>query len=175
MPQFEIHASAVTVGEAGILIRGRSGSGKSRLAAALIAAARGAGAFSRLIGDDRIRLEHRNGRLIGRGHPAILGRIEHRGVGIVETPFIAAAVIRLVIDLVPAEAAPRYPESSGEAGAPAAEQAPSGGDRVYGEWDFRDLGSVALCGASPPSLVLPDFAAASDLATAIMQRYRRGD
>jgi hypothetical protein len=57
-----IHASAVLVGHRGILIRGPSGSGKSRLALALLQSA-GAG-FARLVGDDRIHLEAVHGRLL---------------------------------------------------------------------------------------------------------------
>ena len=58
MAELEIHASAIAIAEAGIVIRGASGSGKSRLALALIEVARCAGVFARLVGDDRIRLEN---------------------------------------------------------------------------------------------------------------------
>ena len=62
-----VHASAVLVGDRAILIRGPAGSGKSRLAAALIAAA-GCGRlrFARLIADDRVWLEACHGRLLAR-------------------------------------------------------------------------------------------------------------
>lgn len=163
MSQLDVHASAVAVREAGILIRGPSGSGKSRLALALITAARNAGAFSRLIGDDRLRLETCHGRLIARGHPEILGRIEQRGVGILRLPFIAAAVVRLVADLVPKDEAARYPESAGE-------EAPW--PLNCEDWDFRGLGCVNLGGQWLPSLVLPAGVGASDLALAILQRFR---
>jgi hypothetical protein len=53
-----IHASAVLVGPRAVLIRGPSGSGKSRLAFALLQAAEeGRLAFARLVSDDRTRLE----------------------------------------------------------------------------------------------------------------------
>ena len=97
--KFYLHATAVVIGEAGILIMGPSGAGKSRLALALIAAAEAAGTFARLVGDDRIGIERRGDRLIARGHPAILGKIERRGHGIGEIPFLAAAVVRLVVSL----------------------------------------------------------------------------
>lgn len=106
-----LHASAIVIGEAGVLIRGPSGAGKSSLSFALIAAAQAAGLFARLVGDDRIGIELRGGRLIAHGHPSILGKIERRGQGIREIPFLPAAVVRLVIGLHGAdEAPPRYPE-----------------------------------------------------------------
>jgi serine kinase of HPr protein (carbohydrate metabolism regulator) len=106
-----IHATAVAIAEAGIMIRGASGAGKSSLALALIAGAKGAGLFARLVGDDRIQLQRRGGRLIASGHPRIEGQIERRGEAILRIPVLTAAVVRLLIDLVPArEGPPRYPE-----------------------------------------------------------------
>jgi serine kinase of HPr protein (carbohydrate metabolism regulator) len=109
-----IHATAVAIAEAGVLIRGASGAGKSRLALALIAAAEGGGLFARLVGDDRIRLQNSGGRLIASGHPRIEGQIERRGHGILSVPVLTAAVVRLLIDLVPpTEGPPRYPAPDG--------------------------------------------------------------
>jgi HPr kinase/phosphorylase len=162
MAELEIHASAVVIGEAGVVIRGVSGSGKSRLALTLIESAHGAGLFARLIGDDRIRLQRANQRLIARGHPLILGQIEQRGAGILRRPFIAAAVVRLVVDIVPAAVATRYP-------APADERAGWKG----ADWDFSGLGDVGLAGVRLPSLVAPDTAAAADLAGAVLRHFRR--
>ncbi|HEY8032674.1 MAG TPA: HPr kinase/phosphatase C-terminal domain-containing protein [Methylocella sp.] len=106
-----LHASAIVIGEAGVLISGPPGAGKSSLALALITAAGDAGIFARLVGDDRIGIEPRGGRLIAHGHPTILGKIERRGYGIFEIPFLPAAVVRLVIGLAGEdEALPRYPE-----------------------------------------------------------------
>jgi serine kinase of HPr protein (carbohydrate metabolism regulator) len=161
MAEFEIHASAVVIGEAGVLIRGASGSGKSRLALALIAGARGGGAFARLIGDDRVRLESSNERLIARGHPLILGQIEQRGAGILRTAFIAAAVVRLVVDIVPADKAARYPLPADERTGLRSE-----------DWDFSGLGDVELAGIRAPLFVAPDTAAAADLAGAVLQHFR---
>ena len=93
------HASAVVIGEAGILIFGPSGAGKSQLALALIAATRSAGLFGSLIGDDRISLARKGGRVIARGHPLILGKIEKRGVGILDIPFLSTAVVRFAVQL----------------------------------------------------------------------------
>jgi HPr kinase/phosphorylase len=94
-----IHASALVVGEAGLLIRGNSGAGKSRLVLALIAEAARRGLFARLVGDDRVSVEPRGERLVARPHPAIAGKVEQRGEGILAADFEAAIVVRLVIDL----------------------------------------------------------------------------
>ena len=47
-----LHASTLVVREAGILIRGPSGAGKTRLALGLVEQARLAGGFARLVADD---------------------------------------------------------------------------------------------------------------------------
>jgi HPr kinase/phosphorylase len=93
-----VHATCVLIGEGAILIRGPSGAGKSSLALALMDAA-GPSLPARLVGDDRIRLRARHGRLIARGEPAIACRIEARGIGVLPALGEAAAVVRLVVDL----------------------------------------------------------------------------
>jgi HPr kinase/phosphorylase len=90
-----IHASAVLVGDRGILIRGPSGSGKSRLALSLLQAA----PFARLVGDDRILLEAVHGRLLMRPAPVLQGLIEIRGLGVRSVLFEPVAVAHLVVDL----------------------------------------------------------------------------
>lgn len=95
-----VQANALLVGQAGVLLRGASGSGKSGVTFDLIAFALQRGVFARLIGDDRVELVNRHGRLIARPHPAIAGLIEERGLGIVEAPFEPAGVIRCVVDLI---------------------------------------------------------------------------
>ena len=106
-----IHATCVVIGEAGVLIRGPSGSGKSRLARELLAAAEAAGRFARLVSDDRTIVAARHGRLVARSVAAIEGRIEVRGVGIVAMPSEAAAVVRLVVDCEETPGA-RHPEEA---------------------------------------------------------------
>jgi len=95
-----VHASALLVGARAVLIRGPSGSGKSRLALALLqAAGDGRLAFARLVSDDRTRLQALNGRLLARPVPELAGLIEERGVGIRRFPHEPVAVVSLVIDL----------------------------------------------------------------------------
>ena len=81
-----IHASAVLVGARAVLIQGPPGSGKSRLALALVQAAlAGALPFARLVGDDRVHIEAAHGRLLVRPAAALAGRIEV-GIGIATGP-----------------------------------------------------------------------------------------
>ena len=78
-----IHASAVLVGRHALLIRGPSGSGKSRLALGLIQAAeQGLLRFARLVADDRCHLEAVNGRLLVRPAEVLAGMIEVHGLGL---------------------------------------------------------------------------------------------
>jgi len=100
-----IHASAALCGIRGILIRGPSGSGKSRLVLSLLQGT----TFARLIGDDRIHLETAHGRLLMRPAKALEGLIESRGIGIRRLPFEPVAVVDLVVDLA-ANDAQRLPE-----------------------------------------------------------------
>jgi HPr kinase/phosphorylase len=110
-----IHATAVVVGEAGILIRGRSGCGKSALALALIELARERGLFGRLIGDDRVIVERCGDRALLSGAPQVASLIERRGYGLESQAFERTAVARLVVDLLDDGAkAARMPEVADE-------------------------------------------------------------
>jgi serine kinase of HPr protein (carbohydrate metabolism regulator) len=105
-----VHASAVLVGSRAVLIRGPAGSGKSRLALALLEAAQaGVVRFARLVADDRAELSAWHGRLLVCPAPAIAGLIEVRGLGIRRVPWEPIAVVGLVADLAAADAE-RLPE-----------------------------------------------------------------
>jgi serine kinase of HPr protein (carbohydrate metabolism regulator) len=103
-----VHASAVLVGARAVLIRGPSGSGKSRLALALLQAAEaGALPFARLIGDDRVHVEAAHGRLLVRPAAELAGQIEVRGLGIRRVAHESVAVVGQVVELGgPAERLP---------------------------------------------------------------------
>ena len=99
-PDATVHASAVKIGERAVLIRGPSGSGKSRLALELILAARtGMIAPAELVGDDRVHLAYQAGALAVRPAEALAGLLEVRGLGIRRLPFVALAEVGLVVDL----------------------------------------------------------------------------
>lgn len=105
-----IHASTVAIGEVGVLIRGESGAGKSTLALALIAAAQQNGRFARLVADDRTQIQPSGGRLLARPVPPLEGIVERRGLGLTPEPHLAAAVLRLIVDIATAEPV-RMPEA----------------------------------------------------------------
>jgi HPr kinase/phosphorylase len=105
-----LHASCVLVREAGLLIRGPSGSGKSSLARQIVLEAERGGRFARLVCDDRVRVENRNGRLLASAVPAIAGRVEVRGMGLLTVPYETTAVVRWVIDL--GQHPPRLPAAA---------------------------------------------------------------
>jgi serine kinase of HPr protein (carbohydrate metabolism regulator) len=101
-----IHASAVTVGGRGVLIRGASGGGKSSLVLQLLSAD---AAGNRLVADDRVVLAVREGRVTATAPAALAGLLEIRGQGILRVPHLTAAAIDLVVDIVPEANAPRMP------------------------------------------------------------------
>ena len=100
-----VHASAVLVGARAVLIRGPSGSGKSRLVLAMLdAAAGGRLRFARLVGDDRLHLQAAHGRLLVRPAPELAGLVELHGIGIRRLPYEPVAVVGSVVDLGAADA-----------------------------------------------------------------------
>ena len=96
-----IHASAVLIGAKAVLIRGPSGAGKSHLAWALLQSPL---PFTRLVGDDRVHIEVRAGRLLVRPSAALAGLIEMHGHGIRRVTHEPVAVVGLVVDLAAADA-----------------------------------------------------------------------
>lgn len=112
-------ATCVEIGGRGLLIQGPPGSGKSSLALSLID--RGA----RLVGDDSLLVEAKDGRLLARPHPSTYGLLEIRNLGLLAFPCAQVASLALAVVLDPA--APRY---------------------------IEEASSLDLCGASIPSLAL---------------------
>lgn len=92
--------------EAGVLILGESGAGKSDLALRLIAM----GAV--LVADDRCDLSVTSGFLHAAAPPALAGMMEVRGVGIVRVPHRADARVVLAVRLADPAVIPRLPETA---------------------------------------------------------------
>jgi serine kinase of HPr protein (carbohydrate metabolism regulator) len=91
-------------GDAGVLILGESGAGKSDLALRLIAM----GAI--LVADDRCDLFVSSGALHAAAPRAIAGMIEARGVGIMHVAYQLEARIALVVRLAAPDSIIRLPE-----------------------------------------------------------------
>jgi serine kinase of HPr protein (carbohydrate metabolism regulator) len=142
-----VHASAVLVGESGVLLRGPSGAGKSLLALTLIERVRRDGGFAALVADDRVWLEAHGGRLLAHGAAATAGICERRGFGLVAAPHEREAVIRLIVDLASGETPPRMPED----------------DNLYGN----------LCGVSLPRLTLDTASGVDGAALAALAALER--
>jgi HPr kinase/phosphorylase len=88
-----IHATAISIKGQGVILCGPSGSGKSDLALRLID--RGAA----LISDDQVRVDATSGIPLLYQAPNIAGKIEVRGVGIINMPFLDAIPLRMVVAL----------------------------------------------------------------------------
>jgi HPr kinase/phosphorylase len=105
----QVHGVLVQVLGVGVLLRGPSGAGKSEAALELVT--RG----HRLVADDRVELEPRAGRLVGRAPERIRHYLEIRGLGILFVPELYGpesvaeeAPIDLVCRLDPARAAGEF-------------------------------------------------------------------
>jgi RNase adaptor protein for sRNA GlmZ degradation len=112
-----VHATAVGLAGANpelvadfwaVLLRGPSGAGKSDLALRLID--RG----GVLVGDDQVLLHAQDGRLLAGPPEAIAGKLEVRGLGIVELPFRTGVPVALIADLRPAAEIERLPTIDSE-------------------------------------------------------------
>jgi serine kinase of HPr protein (carbohydrate metabolism regulator) len=88
-----LHATTVAIDGRGVVIEGPSGAGKSDLALRLID--RGA----TLVSDDRTRLTREGDALVAHAPAAMAGRIEVRGLGIADTPYVTAAPVALLVRL----------------------------------------------------------------------------
>lgn len=98
-----------------MLITGASGSGKTRLALALLRGARRDGHAAGFVADDRVLLSREEGRLIARAPEPIFGLVEIRGLGPVPIRAEPSCPVALLVRLVPAQEAPRMAEGLTEA------------------------------------------------------------
>ena len=113
-----VHGTCVALGRTAALLRGPSGSGKSDLALRfLFLARRGPAALEApiLVADDQVCLVRNDGRILAKSPDTIRGKMEVRGVGIVEVKSLMEAELALVVDLMPAAEIERLPESNAKA------------------------------------------------------------
>jgi serine kinase of HPr protein (carbohydrate metabolism regulator) len=89
-----LHASCIAIGDHAVLIEGRSGAGKSDLALRLID--RGAA----LVSDDYTILVRSAHLLVATPPATIAGKIEVRGLGILEMPYRDRVPVVLLVELV---------------------------------------------------------------------------
>ena len=111
-PTLLVHATCVAAGSRAVLIVGPSGSGKSDLALRCITTpflVAGRNHSMALVGDDQIRLQRSGDELIASSPESIAGRMEVRGVGIVDVPFVGSAKLHLVADIGPGPRQERFP------------------------------------------------------------------
>lgn len=88
-----VHATSIAIDGRAVLLIGPSGSGKSDLALRLI----DRGAI--LVSDDYTELTHSDERLLASAPEAIAGRMEVRGIGIVDMAHVGAIPVALVVRL----------------------------------------------------------------------------
>ena len=88
-----VHASSVAVDGRAVLISGPSGAGKSDLALRLLE--RG----FKLVSDDRTIVRRDGDRLVASSPPSIAGKLEVRGIGIVEMETVSDVPVALLVEL----------------------------------------------------------------------------
>src|SRR5262245_30777394 len=100
----QVHGSAVCIGEAGVLLLGDSGVGKSDLALRLI------DKCASLVADDQVLVEQKGASVLISAPEASKGMLEVRGVGIVRLSYIKYAPLKLVVQLTKTGKIERLPE-----------------------------------------------------------------
>lgn len=111
-----VHGTAVMIEGCGVLIRGKSGSGKSSLALRLIdSAGFGLGDTpmrGQLVADDQVALSREDGTITLSAPQQLAGRLEVRGYGIVRLAHVATAPLGLVVDLMDLAQIERMPDET---------------------------------------------------------------
>jgi serine kinase of HPr protein (carbohydrate metabolism regulator) len=98
-----VHGTCIALGRRGALLRGPAGCGKSDLALRFLFLERrapAARAAPALVADDQVDLVRDGKRLLAAAPASIRGRLEVRGVGIVDVKPLPRCELVLVVDLV---------------------------------------------------------------------------
>jgi len=110
-----VHGTCVALGPKAALLRGGSGAGKSDLALRFLALPPERGLEPMLVADDQVEIEVSGIGSLTASPPATLaGKIEVRGLGILDVPHLASAALVLAVDLVAPESVPRMPAENAE-------------------------------------------------------------
>lgn len=107
-----VHATCIALEGRAVLLTGRSGVGKSDLALRCLAL--GPPLLPgpvMLVADDRVRLRLEQGRLMASCPPAIAGRLEVRGLGILTFDSVETAEVALIVKLDQEHYVERLPAS----------------------------------------------------------------
>lgn len=113
--EFLVHGTCVALGGRSALLRGAPGSGKSDLALRFISLF-GAGAggdvdIASLVADDQVLLSRDGNGMQARAPRNLKGRMEVRGIGIVDVAHEKSSSLVLLVDLVAVQDVPRLPDS----------------------------------------------------------------
>lgn len=104
------HATLVQLFGFGVLLRGPSNSGKSSIALRLLDEAEQSRTPCALIADDQVIIASKADHLVGKAPDNLFGKIEIRGVGIINIQAHHECMIDLVVDLVPPQSLERMPD-----------------------------------------------------------------
>lgn len=111
-----IHATCIAIDGKGVLLLGKSGSGKSDLALRLIdepGCGTGEKALhAQLVADDQVCLTQDGAQVLAQAPEALAGKLEMRGIGIVAAPYAGPVTVELVVELMDAEEIERMPDES---------------------------------------------------------------
>lgn len=109
-----IHACLLQLRGKGILIQGKSGSGKTSLLMGLLETFKGSNEAAFLVSDDQVLVTVKNNCLFGRAPETIAGKVEIFGFGIIQTSHIDECKIHMSVHLVDDEEIVRMPENRTE-------------------------------------------------------------
>ncbi|MBQ9034866.1 MAG: HPr kinase/phosphatase C-terminal domain-containing protein [Alphaproteobacteria bacterium] len=93
--KIQIHATMLKMNGKAVLIKGKSGCGKSDLALRLLTDKN-----VHLVADDVVSLFLENNKVYGKAPENLQGLLEVRGVGVVKMPYVKQATVDLVVNLV---------------------------------------------------------------------------
>jgi serine kinase of HPr protein (carbohydrate metabolism regulator) len=110
-----VHGTCVALGKRAALLRGGSGAGKSDLALRFLVLPGDGEKRPMLVADDQVWIKAgQKGEVLVSPPDTLAGKIEVRGLGILDVPIVAEARLVLVCDLVTSDEVPRMPNEPWE-------------------------------------------------------------